>query len=172
MNSRKVRSLRVEGNVAYIPLTKGYEAVIDAADVPLVEGRFWTASVFKNTVYAMTRAKERTGVWRTVYLHRLLAGVPGQEVDHVSGDGLDNRRINLRPATKAENRRNRRVGSANTSGIKGVHLDAFTGRWRAEIEVDGVKHRLGRFATQSEAASVYAAASVRLHGDFGRQSHT
>jgi hypothetical protein len=51
--SINIRTIRIQGNVAYVPLTRGYEAIIDAGDVPLVLERNWTALLAPRTVYAV-----------------------------------------------------------------------------------------------------------------------
>lgn len=156
---KKVRPIRIEGDVAYVPLTRGYEAVIDAADVHLVDGRYWHALVRKHTVYA------RCGV----FIHRTIMGAPlGMEVDHINGDGLDNRRSNLRLATHAQNTRNRRRPRTNTSGFKGVHLHKSAGKWVAQITNAGKYLYLGLFETPESAYAARVAASAELHGEFGR----
>lgn len=95
-------------------------------------------------------------------MHRdILGAKPGQIVDHVNGNGLDNRRANLRICTHAENMRNHR-------GSKGV--DRFRGRWRARIQFDHSSKFLGLFDTKKEAAEAYHAASLQLFRSFVRLS--
>jgi hypothetical protein len=79
---------------------------------------------------------------------------------------FDCRTQNLRPATKAQNQWNRKLCTRNTSGVKGVHFEAQTQRWRAEIWVNNKHLRLGRFDTIDEAAAAVTAARVQLHGEF------
>jgi hypothetical protein len=166
--TRKIRPIRIEGNIAYVPLTRGYEAVIDAADVPLVERQNWYASVEKHTVYA-TRTQRFGTKWRFFRMHRVLMGdPPGMEIDHIDSDGLNNMRSNLRVATHAENQRNSRISPKNSSGFKGVSWHKKNRRWHAQISVDGKKLHLGYFDTPEEAHAAYVAASERLHGEFAR----
>lgn len=167
------RPIRIEGDIAYVPLTKGYEAVIDAADVPLVAGRSWQARESRRpdgsliTVYAQAAKPGKTG---TIKMHRLLLGEPaGAEVDHRDGNGLNNRRSsNLRAATTSQNRWNARTPRDNTSGAKGVTWHALRQKWMAQIQAHGRHHYLGLFATQEAAAAAYARASAEIHGEFGR----
>lgn len=162
------RAIRIEGDVAYVSLTKGYEAVIDASDVPLVEGCNWFALVTPRAVYAM-RADCSGPKQRAVMLHRVLMGTPeGLYVDHIDGDGLHNRRSNLREATKQQNNHNARTRSDNSSGYKGVSLDS--GRWRARIMLDKKSRLLGYFGCPTAAHFAYIKASRHLHGEFGRVS--
>jgi hypothetical protein len=164
----KPRPIRIDGEIAYVPLTQGYTAVIDAADAPLVGQYNWCAEVQSRAVYA--RRTDRSGVkQRSVLMHRVLMGAPnGLEVDHIDGNGLNNRRDNLRTATKAQNVRNQRTRSDNTSGLKGVSWDGRNSKWKAQIKFNGKRHHLGRHNTPEQAYAAYCAASSRLHGEFGR----
>ena len=133
-----VRAICVEGDVAFVPLTKGYEAVIDAADVPFVEGFNWHAKVDTRAVYAARKVRLASGKQATLRLHRVILDAPdGMEVDHINCDGLDNRRLNLRLATKAQNQHNQRLSCANTSGLKGVTWNKRGEKWQAQIMLNG-----------------------------------
>jgi len=164
---------RIEGDVAFIPLTMGYEAMIDLVDLERVKSYQWTAHVTKRSdgivrsVYAYRNDLSHHG--KNVRLHRFLLNAPDDlQVDNVNGNGLDCRRANLRLATASENARNRRIGIANTSGFKGVCWHKGIGKWHAQIGVDGGTRSLGYFNKKEEAAAAYAVASSELHGDFGR----
>ena len=165
------RQLRIEGEVAFIPLTQGYEAVIDAADAPLVSGSNWRALVRPRTIYAQRHSLVIDGVRPATFLHRAIMRAPtGMEVDHIDGNGLNNRRSNLRLATHAENGRNARIRSDNTSGFKGVFQHKRDGSWRAQIHVDGRNKYLGVFRTPEDAHAAYVQAAANLHGPFARVS--
>jgi hypothetical protein len=87
----KLRPIRVEGNVAYVPLTKGAEAIIDASDVGLVAGYSWYLG---RGSYAHSTYVHNT---KLGYLHRhLMNAKKGEEINHINGNTLDNRRCNLR----------------------------------------------------------------------------
>jgi hypothetical protein len=157
--------------VFLIPLTQGKVAIIDDVDAGLASSN-WQTRLLGQTWYAQrnvrlldgrkTMERLHTAVWRRAH--------PGEshpsEIDHKNGNGLDNRRSNLRPATHQENNRNRRLQSNNTSGYKGVHWETCTQKWRAVIKVDGHQHRLGRFGIAEEAARVYDAKARALFKDF------
>lgn len=159
------RPLIIRGEDILVPLSNGAFAVVDLADHEKVAPYNWTAMRYRATTYAQA--------WicgRHVRLHRHLLDVsdPKVDVDHINRDGLDNRRANLRPATRSENMRNTCVTSRSRSGIKGVYWDARHRHWRASIKHQGKCHHLGCFSSIDEAASAYADASARLHGAFGR----
>lgn len=168
---KQVQPIRVVGDIAYVPLTQGYEAVIDVEDVSLVAGHNWSALRNRHIVYASRGAKKHENLKSTVYLHRVVArAAEGDVVDHISRDGLDNRKANLRVCVNAENCRNQKLAANNTSGFKGVSWNKARGYWTASIRTNGKQRYLGRFADREVAAAAYAAASARLHGDFGRVS--
>ena len=167
---KAIRQIRIEGNVAYVPLTRGYEAIIDAADVPIVAGFNWVASVKSHTTYAI-RTDRLDGKRCSVLLHRFILGIMDRrdlEVDHKNCNGMDNRRDNLRLATRSQNNQNRRIGIRNTSGFKGVSWDNGRRKWIATIKIHGRSKRIGQFSTPETAATAYAIASARIHGEFGR----
>lgn len=143
---------------------------IDEADAALVGNYVWSALRHKSsTFYAVTRVK-RGNAYPVVRMHRLLMGNPAGTVDHINGDGLDNRRENLRVCTIAENCRNsrkpKRAPTASTSQFKGVFLRY--GGWRAKIVKDRRPLYLGIFPSEIDAAKAYDAAAIELFGQFAR----
>jgi hypothetical protein len=168
-----IRKIRIEGDVAYVPLTQGYEAVIDADDVHLVSGWNWSARVNRNRgrvrqVYAI-RAEYEAGKQSIVRMHRVVAKTSeGKFADHIDGDGLNNRKANLRDATPSENAFNKKKSSGNASGFKGVHWHKKSGKWQAQIGINYARVSLGLFETAEAAAAAYASASAQIHGRFGK----
>jgi hypothetical protein len=88
------------------------------------------------------------------------------EIDHINGDGLDNRIANLRLATRAENASNARRALDNISGTKGVQSNG--NGYMARIRVHGKQHYLGTFRTLEEAVEARRKAADELHGVFAR----
>lgn len=166
MAQKAIRPIRVEDNLAFITLTKGYEAIIDAVDVPLAHEKHWFAHRNRQAVYAATMVQRADGSRMMLYLHATLTGY--DMTDHVDGDGLNNRRSNLRPATQVQNLWNQRKPVNNTSGFKGVSWNKEKARWRAQIRFNGPRVHLGYFDTPEAAHAAYVEASARLHGEFGR----
>jgi hypothetical protein len=162
-----VKQVRIEGNIAFVPLTRGYEAIIDAADAAFIGQWNWFAIPKSNTVYAARWGRE--GEPRTVRMHRELLSAPEDlGVDHINRNGLDNRRENIRLATRNQNMWNSGLQANNTSGFKGVTWRKRDKRWSATICVFGRPINLGNFRTAEEAHQAYARASAEMHGEFGR----
>lgn len=165
-----IRPIRIEGDLAYISLTRGYEAVIDAADVSLVEGHNWSAAIDSVIVYAV-RGFRKDGEQFRIRLHQQIIGVKkGQVIDHKDGDGLNNRRSNLRHVTRNQNSFNQKTPKNNTSGYKGVSFNKKRGKWVSSIGVSWKKRQLGYYATAEDANAAYCKASAEFHGEFRRVS--
>jgi hypothetical protein len=88
------------------------------------------------------------------------------EVDHVNGDGLDNRKSNLQIVSHAENIRKSRVQKNNTSGFRGVSWHKGDRRWQAFVEVDNIRKYLGSFKNKIDAALAYDQAAKKYFGRF------
>lgn len=105
---------------------------------------------------------------KSLRLHRLICDAkPGQVVDHINGNQLDNRKSNLRICTQAENVcNNRRLRKGKSSHLfKGVHLSR-SGRWVAQIQKNGKIYHLGTFDSEFDAARAYDKKAKELHGEF------
>lgn len=150
-----------------IPLTQGFHAIVDATDADrvLAMGK-WSAYRNGHTVYARRDVRGVDGKRAAQYLHTFLTGYT--QTDHINGDGLDNRRVNLREATHAENMRNRRRQVNNTSGFVGVSRHKQKRKWEARLRVDGKKRHFGYFETAETAAHARDTAARELHGEFAR----
>lgn len=151
-----------------IPLTKGCVALVDDRDNHLATFK-WHTHENPPGVYARRTIAGRLGRSRIEFMHHAVLGVPSSvQVDHVNGNGLDNRRENLRIASHAQNQANRRLGKNNTSGFKGVYWHRGHGRWRAAIKVSGRKIVLGHFITPEAAARAYDKAALEHFGAYAR----
>lgn len=103
-----------------------------------------------------------------VAMAMLLGEWPSLHVDHINGDRLDNRRCNLRPATRHEQARNTSSAHNSTSKYLGVSWRANRNKWRAVIFVDGKQKSLGAFDDEEKAALAYDAAAREHFGKFAR----
>ena len=102
-------------------------------------------------------------------MHHFITGIsPEVIIDHKDGDGLNNRKQNMRRADSTKNAWNRwRKLNKRHSQYKGVHANA-RGLWFAVIQASGVRHYLGSFHSEIEAAKAYDSGALRLHGEFAR----
>lgn len=135
--------------------------VIDDSDAHLLSSR-WHASHDRRYAFRRVNGKTQT-------LHRAIMQPPnGMQVDHIDGNGLNNRRANLRLATHAQNCINKRWNRRNKSGYKGVcSIDG--GRWGAYICHNKKRINLGSFKTPQEASAAYNKASVAMFGEFSHE---
>lgn len=151
-----------------VRLTKGYVALVDDADYARVifAGK-WCASVKGRNVYAIRYAPKVGGGQTTITMHKFLTGF--ECTDHVNGNGLDNRRSNLREVTGRQNSQNMRAKRGGTSRFKGVHWYTRPdsgGRWRVLIRVGDRRMQVGVFVDEEAAARAYDEAARLHHGQF------
>lgn len=165
------RKIEIVGDEAHVHLTQGKIAVIDAAGISLIDMHNWYAVRDHHTFYAVCHVKDEDGVSRRLLMHQVLGPKGAQIVDHADGDGLNNRRSNLRAASFAQNQWNKRKAKNNTSGFKGVRYADWAGgekKWRAQIMKDHKYISLGYHLTPEDAAKAYDEAAMRLFSDFAR----
>ena len=144
----------------------GHEVIVDVADLPEISHFRWALQGSRpNNQYAVARTPD--GKLR---MHRLIAGAkPGEIVDHINGDRLDNRRENLRITDAKGNSQNAGKRKPNgQSRFKGVCRGARGRNWRASIRQDGRTRFVGQFKTEEDAARAYDVAAAALHGSFAK----
>ena len=159
MKRRKSSAIIVDGDVAFVELTQGLFATIDASDIDKVNSFVWCAAKNGRNVYAQSQCK-KNGKTKTVQMHRLLIECPdGLHVDHIDRCGINNKKNNLRISSVAENIRNSRISLNNSSGIKGVSWHKPLNKWRAQISENGKKKHLGYYNCKHAAAAAYKQAA-------------
>lgn len=147
-------------------------AFIDDQDHDFLSAFVWYVDPGTSTLYARKmESRRKGGSWKTksVSMHRLIVNAPrGKDVDHINGNGLDNRRANLRICSRKENLGNQRVRTNNTSGFKGVYWHNRAKKWCAQITENEHGRHQGLFQTKEEAARAYDLAAKNLYGDFAK----
>ncbi len=93
---------------------------------------------------------------------------PNGEIDHIDGNGKNNRLTNLRLVTHSQNCKNRKLNSNNNSKNKGVSWYPKYEKWRAYISLDGKWISLGYFTTKEEAIAARQRAELKYHGEYAR----
>jgi len=169
LEQEPLNKVQVVGDIAMIELTQNRTAIFDAEFLSVIEKMKWGAMKGKYTSYATARNMFDDGTVKTILMHRLLVN-PSEDmvIDHINGDGLDNRLSNLRVVTVSQNNLNSRVRNDSQSGIKGAYYDKRKGTYYSRITVEGKNIYLGTFKTVEEAAQAYAEASAKYHGEYGR----
>ena len=152
----------------WIQLSRGVWTVIGTADWDAVRSYTWFVNDQRRNFYAYANHKKPDGSRTTVKLHRLIAGVGGLDVDHVDGNGLNNRRSNLRACSRSKNSRNQVVNRDTSSGIKGVSFNKRLSKWHSYIKLDGKRIHLGFFESKDEAAAFRRAAELKHDPEFFR----
>lgn len=147
-----------------IMLTQGKVALVDDEDYDWLSQWKWCATrASKNKWYAKRRTKNNDKTpGQSLYMHRVLVGTEAREVDHKDGNGLNNQRVNLRPATRMQNGANMRRRSKRM--YHGVTRTQHA--WLARIHVNYRTIHLGSFRTIEQAARAYDAAAKEKFGEF------
>lgn len=149
-----------------IKLTQGKSAFIDTADFLAISKHKWCAVlVNKRYWYAVCSIKRRH-----IYMHRFLLPCASKtdSVDHKNGDGLDNRRKNLRLSNKSQNAANSVKIAKFSSKYKGVSWRKKEKRWIAAIRFNLKRKQLGSFSSEKDAALAYNEAAIKCFGEFAR----
>lgn len=160
-NRLKRVDYRIEDSHVVCTLTNGVSFLIDASDLPRVQEHGWSYNRPRDYIFANSRLIKYVPLSRFI-----LEAPPELEVDHINHDRLDNRRCNLRFATRQENCANTRPTLHCSSGYKGVSFCKQTGKWRAFASLNGRSTTVGRFDTPKEAAVARDKVVRRLHGEF------
>lgn len=145
--------------VCHIPLTKGKYAIVDTADFIWLRRFRWHATCTRGRYYAATVINGKS-----ISMHRLIMNPPpGRVVDHIDGNGLNNRRRNLRVCTPQENACNRAPAGAD-SRFRGVYPAGE--KWGAKICHKGKEYLLGFFDDELDAARARDRKALELHGKY------
>ena len=144
----------------------GLVAIIDHADSDLISPHTWYPWANKGKLRTVNWAYTRTGDV-TTYMHRMiLEAKKGQIIDHADGDGLNNRRCNLRFCTNSQNQANS-PAPTGISGFRGVFWEGkYPNKpWRAAVYNHGPRY-VGRFKEPEDAARARDRKALEIFGEF------
>lgn len=152
-----------------IPLSKGEVALVDDEDFARVNRLSWYCLVgatgLKYAVHDGRSFDRKRG--KLIYMHRFVLGARAAElVDHWDGNGLDNRRRNLRCCTHSQNLCNQRKHHEASSKYKGVYWWGYVEGWASEITVSKKGTYIGTFSEEKDAALAYDLFALKQHGEF------
>lgn len=152
--------------VKEIPLSQGQIAIIDDDDAELIADKKWYAMWTGRRFYAAHGFRD--GKLRGILLmHRvIIAACSDEEVDHINRNSLDNRRMNLRIVTRAQNNQNR--DNKRPGRLVGAYFRPSRSHadrpWMASIRVNGRAKHLGVYRTEEDAGRAYDQWALRIYG--------
>ena len=149
-----------------IQLNKGIITIVDDEDFEYLNQWKWYLLKSKTNYYAIRTSKPEN---KLIQLHRVvIQAKQGEIVDHVNGDKLDNRKINLRICTKAQNNQNRKTSKLNKSGYNGVSWCIRNKKWVTQIQYENKKIHIGYYIDLIDAAKAFNDAAKKYHGEFAK----
>ena len=168
--SKLIRHPFVRDGVGVIPLTKGYEAIVDISMLTWIGHMNWSIDGCnpKYTMYAVTSVSV-DGKQKSLRLHNAVLRLNGVDVpkglvtDHINRNSLDNRFENLRVTTQSMNVRNTERYD-NASGVRSYKTNAGNKRYQVRVKSNGREYALGSYSTEEEAHEVYTKELERLQG--------
>ena len=159
----KVRKIIIKSDHVLVPLTQGKFAFIDLDDVDKVKNYNWQVREGKTTYYAI---RYDCAANKLIRMHRIIMNAPLElQVDHKDHNGLNNRKLNLRLATSAQNNMNGK-SRKGTSKYKGVSFCKFYKKYVAYIGFNNKKIYLGSSRDEIECAKLYDEAAKKYFGEF------
>ena len=138
-------------------------------DRVVAEGKWYIQKDSRREVFYVRRATYENGKQKMIHLHRFIVDAPkGKVVDHINGDGRDNRKENLRICTHAENVRNRNTPPRGKVGYYGVNYSTVKTVKKYEASLKGAPKKIfgGLFFTAEEAAVAYDELAKKHHREF------
>lgn len=146
-----------------IKLTQGKETIVDDEDYEYLSQWKW----YYHNGYATRSTNRINGIQTTIRLHKLLTSLK-EEVDHINGNRLDNRKDNLRICSRKENSRNQIKRNNTSSKYKGVSWNKRNQKWMSFITYNYKRIHLGYFYNEIDAAKAYNKAAIKYHKEFAK----
>ena len=147
--------------------TDNRQFYIDKEDYDLIKDYHW---YFNDKGYVVTH-KYINNKRRIIHLHRLVTNFKYDTVDHKDQHPENNRKSNLRTASRSENAMNSKLSKNNKSGVTGVHWKKRDSVWFATIGINGKQKWLGQFKTKEEAIKARLEAEYKYYNEFSPQKY-
>lgn len=166
LTNMEITHMASNDNIKLIPLTQGYSSIVDTEDYDLLIKHKWCVNINKNhkIKYAQSIIRDKF-----MSMHRLIMNPPKSIlVDHINGNGLDNRKCNLRLCSSMENQRNAKIRKNKISKYKGVDWHVCSNKWRARITINKKLIEIGYYKNEKEAAKAYDTASIKYFASFAK----
>ena len=144
---------------------------MDDEDFEYLNQWTWYVRRDRNRFYATGYSKSSDQKYVRIDMHRAVLRLTtgdGIRIDHINGNGLDNRKENLRIASRAENGMNRGKFAKTSSRYKGVRWHKCEAKWNAQIKSKGRYIYLGSYSNEEDAARAYDKAATEHFGSFAR----
>jgi len=163
--NKKENEIKIDGNIAYIKIESPVKGTMlcDVEDLPKLKDLYIRIRESHGSQYAIAMKD-----YYPRSIHRIIMGIDDSkiQVDHINGNGLDNRKKNLRLCNNTDNNRNKiKPNKNNTSGYRGVSYDKSRNKWCSCIEKNGKKFSK-RFDTPELAYEWYVDMNKKLYGEF------
>ena len=151
-----------------IQLTQGKVALVDDEDYDYLMKWKWHAVKYSNNFYAARTQKICEGKKTAILMHRVIINNKNTKMhtDHINGNGLDNRKINLRICTHSQNLMNRGASINNKIRYKGVSYIEKINKFRVQIMVNKKNTTIGYYINPIDAARAYNEAAIKFHQEF------
>lgn len=154
-----------------IKLTQGMFALVDDMDFEYLNQWKWHYNKGRGQGRAQRSTSRKSIEGKTsIFMHRIIMNVPkDMQIDHKNGNGLDNRKENLRVCTNMENNRNKGIARKNTSGVTGISWNKNYEKWHTYIKINNKFIFLGYFGDKEIAIQIRKQAEKQYFGEFAYQ---
>jgi len=146
-----------------IMLTQGKVALVDDDNYEWLKQFKWSTYRKRAGLFYAKRGFRQNGKreWESMH-RRIMKAKPGQQIDHINGNGIDNRKENLRICTQSVNQQNRHI-PRGLSMYQGVSWSEQGKKWQAQITKDRILNHLGYFEKEEDAARAYNRKALELY---------
>lgn len=150
-----------------IKLTQNKHTIVDDEDYEYLKEYKWR---YNNGYAVRASPRDENGKQISFRMHRVIFGLTSKDVwvDHINGNGLDNRKCNLRIVNRQQNQMNRKKRKKGSSEYKGVTFYKNQNKWVATIYLKNKRIHLGYFKKEIEAAIAYNEAALIYHKEYAR----